>query len=851
MKEQSSSNNFPEYTFSTLEKAEVSKNPIQNSISSNNEGAMEEATLASSNIKGNLPQIMNSIHNEENNNFLCDDSSSEENDSSIKESQIPKKENKSTSIIKDYLELVEFNEVNEDILKKKITDEKNNLKKIKDNLDKIENKETLIFNIEKNLENNENIFAQRKILNNNDSFFRSIIFSYLEDIILNRKKNMFKFFIYKLFKVFEYNYFNTILKYYKFDSSQVKLYLIFIYNILFSEEKTSIENAFLYFIKIYNSEKNFESILILNLKYQIFIYLRKNENKIYSEENKIKIGNLLPNQYKSNEKYDFIKFYENNLLQLNKPIDEITKLVMPFILRKNLIIYNKKNNEISIELISPNKKENNIDNLYILFSNGSYFIIYSKEYFQKFEYILNNYSNVKNNVKEIMLTNTGSINEKKNSLRPIDEISKFNKKDEVKNIFNEGLSNIINNKDKNKNFDNNLKNNIRNNSNNNCNNNTNSKNNSKNNSNNELNNRNYSNDNFGKKENNYNNNDINNNKNNNNFTKKESKDINNDIRNNNQKNNNNNNCQIFNTDLNLNNKNANFNITIPKNQKTDWRPNTAHDLLKELCLRCKTLGKNESYCEKCFFEILITNIKFNYRSFVMNNTCILKKEKYSLDNKYIFFPNGNKKKFLEVINSDKYKENFKAKLIEIKSSLCLGCFEYIENNTEYIQNEKGKENIVKVMFKFPCGCIICSEKCLNNYINNIPKKEMSSYICSCGEDDDNIKLKYLLYFALSHNLKDFTKDILRIINNYMKNKCCICCKIQEKKNTLNIIEIEDKEINMIFKINKFKHLVCDFCVKKINSSKNNFIFCDLCSSKHTILNIKNINGEYKNNCIII
>ena len=36
MKEQSSSNNFPEYTFSTLEKAEVSKNPIQNSISSNN-----------------------------------------------------------------------------------------------------------------------------------------------------------------------------------------------------------------------------------------------------------------------------------------------------------------------------------------------------------------------------------------------------------------------------------------------------------------------------------------------------------------------------------------------------------------------------------------------------------------------------------------------------------------------------------------------------------------------------------------------------------------------------------------------------------------------------------------------
>ena len=200
---------------------------------------------------------------------------------------------------------------------------------------------------------------------------------------------------------------------------------------------------------------------------------------------------------------------------------------------------------------------------------------------------------------------------------------------------------------------------------------------------------------------------------------------------------------------------------------------------------------------------------------------------------------------------DNYKKNFEFKLIEIKSSLCLGCFEYIEDNTEYIQLKKGLIIKNKFMFKFPCGCIICSEKCLNNYINNIPIKEMSSYICSCGEEYDNVKLKYLLYFALSHNLKEFKKDILRIINNYMKNKCCICCKIQEKKNNLNIIEIEDKEIEIIFKINKFKHLICDFCLKKINSSKNNFIFCDLCSSKHTILNIKNINGEFKNNCIII
>ena len=45
---------------------------------------------------------MNYIHNEENNNYICDDSSSEENENSIKVSQIHKKENESTSIIKDF-----------------------------------------------------------------------------------------------------------------------------------------------------------------------------------------------------------------------------------------------------------------------------------------------------------------------------------------------------------------------------------------------------------------------------------------------------------------------------------------------------------------------------------------------------------------------------------------------------------------------------------------------------------------------------------------------------------------------------------------------------------------------------
>ena len=868
MESQQNLNNIPEYTFTRIKNGDISNNPNQNSILENDLGAIEEVTLDnSSDIKNNNPEIEVFNHNEENNNYICDSSSEEnsDNENSIKVSQIQKKENGST--IKDfakefinlennnYLELVEPNEIEDDIFQKITLEEMNNLKEAKNDVEKMENKQRLIYNIDNKLDNliskeliiknnilnNENIFAYRKILNDNDSFFRSIIFSTLEDIILNRKKNMFRFFIYELYKNIGINHFQNIVQYYKLDSNKVKLYLILIYTILFSEEKTSIEKAYLSFIKIYNSEKNFEPILILNLKFQIYKYLTKSENKIYSQENKIKIGNLLPSQYKSNEKFDFKKFYENNLFPLKQPIEDITKLVMPFILMKNLMIYNIKNNEINYKLITVGKKGNNMDNLYLLCLNENYFIIYSKKYFQNFDYIFNNnfavnLNNMQKKNKVVnMVNNIASIDEKDKSQRPIDEISAFIKKDTTFKHC-EGQVKTTNNNDKNeksKNSDYNINNNININSNN-------------------------DNLNYMKNSPNYNNNNNQNSNNQNNIMTKENNYINNDINTNN--NNNNIKSKTYNTNLNLNQNNKqhlqgneNAKIAIPKNQLTDFTPNVNNDKLKELCYKCKTLGKNELYCDKCIYEVLITNTKHSYSNFIKNNIENPKKEKYST-NRIIYFPNKDKKKFSEVFNfmPDTYKHNFIAKLSEIKSSLCLGCLNYIEDKTEFIQNQKGEGLTIKntFMFKFPCRCIICSEKCLNKYITKICIKKMPSYVCACGEEYDNVKLKYLLYFALSHNLNEFKKELLRIINDYMKIRCCICSKIQEKKKNINIIEIEDKEIEMIFKINKFKHLVCDACVKSIDNSKN-FIFCDLCSSKHTILNKKNISSEFKNNCIII
>ena len=808
-----SNNNFPEYTYSSVPNANLSKNESQINKSLNNDlGEIEEVSCEESKINQHNQDNSNVNHNEENNNFICDSVSESRSkiEDSIKVSQIPIKNHDDTinefteEIIKlenHYLEPIEFKEINEDTFKGIILPEIDNLKKLKEDFEKMKNKEGKIFNInnidnlfakeqniKKNLINNENIFSYRKILNDNNSFYRSVVFSFFEEIILKRKKNALRFLIYELNKnTKDDGYFKKVMNYYKLDAYKVKLYLILIYSILFSEDKTSVEKAYLNFLKSYNSENNFEQVLIFNLKYRIFKYLQKNENKFYSQENQRKIGDLLPSQYKSNGKFNFIQFYQKSLLPLNEPITDITKLVMPFILGKNLLIYVIKGSEINNKIIKVGKIENNSDFIQVLFYNESYFIIYSKKYFEKYGNIFINFSvniqMIRNNENKL------DNNENDNSQRPLNEISNFIKKDsneEPKNKIN--INNGINNKNINSNINILPKNLL--------------------------------------KDNNNMNNNINHNHNNKFKTH----------------------FQLNNNKYNLQNENS----AIPKVQQVNSNQVTNNnDNLKELCNKCKNLGKNELYCDNCVFEILIKNTKHSYVLFIKNNIHNLKNEKYN-KNIIIYYPNGNQKNFSEIYKymPGNYQRNFNSKFNEIKSSLCLGCFNYIKDESTFVQ--KTNEVIVKntFMFKFPCGCICCSEKCLNNYLERIPIKQMSSFICPCGEEYNNTKLKYLLYFFLCHNLKEYKKEILRIINDYIKNKCFLCNKVQTKKNYFYVVEVEDKEIEQIFNIENIKHIVCDSCVKNLDKSKN-IIFCDLCLSKHTIINKMKINDELKNNCLLI
>ena len=880
----------------------------------------------------------------------------------------------------DYLEVLKIGEVDDETFRNITHSEKDILKKAKEvvenmeyegkNISLISGMDYLLMkaqnvneknrqSIQKSLEQkNDKIYAWREILPGNDSFYRSIMFTFLEGIILSRNKNMFRIFLYMLDDNIKNSYFRKILSFYQIDPSRGKLYIILIYSILISGENNSTEKAHSFLIKIYNSETSFDPLLILNLKFSIYKYLKANEKRIYTQEYNKKMGELLPQGYKNG--YRFKDFYENNLLQLGKKIENISILVVPFILRRDLFIYNFTENDINHFWVHTEGRENqNFLPIRLINLNNSYSIIYEKNYFMQFKNILNKFSNINNNLindkNDInknnyignILDNIDEIDEKKliDSKIPINQLSNFLKKDNVNNDNNTKQNNNINiqniNAQMNINNNNNGNNNNYyitnmnyNNNNINMNNYTNNNylnNNQKNikeninkntinfqnsdvnknnilnqNNNNFDNNNDYSkkvnnlmnyNNNYTKNNNefnNYNNNIyntyINTNKNNNNninyninnMNNNYNNNINKDIKNNINYNNLNNNYNKYNQ----NQGNDNYNFMRQKSQEKNNNQNNNNAFPKEMNLRnqniqiTKTFNKNNYnkinnnnwqcfeckngfYCENCTLKILIINIKNGYIKFISENKINLINEKPKknfsefLSNLIIFFPNQEKKTFSETyyLLTDMNKNIFNSQLNIIKSSICLGCFKYIKDETNYIQNNRGISIKNTFLFKLPCGCIFCSQKCLSDFLEQIPIMKISSYICVCGEEYNCIKLKYLLYFSISHNLTAFKNEILRIRFEYMKNKCCICNKevplIQGKKNDFNIFEIMDQEIEQIFKINKFNHLVCNKCAKNKDISKKNIFYCKMCSSEHSILSKKSIqNGQIRTNCSI-
>ena len=716
------------------------------------------------------------------------------------------------------------------------------------------------------------IFNYRPIKGDGNCFYRAIIFRYFEIVILNKKIELLKNIISEMYESFNSNEIRSRLrvKYNFIINTRLVLHImIIILNLL---EEGRISDAHYFYVKTIVIEDSFDYGLIIYFRYIFYLYIKQNENKIYLEDFAIKIGNLLPSNYETNEgMFLFNKFYYLYLLSMFTDAEKIIIHLTPFVLGINLdvIIFNDNEDKTIKNMIYSGKCEYNFneEKLFVLNINGHYELLYSeddniknkdifKEYINDYYYDMSkeqvpkNYKNNGNqdvkNVKEKdnyennTMIESSSQSQKKNLIFNNDiENNQINEERELKNK-NETVE--INNKykvqikiinksaqkpqkpflfeEEKKEEDNIISEKIK-----------------------------YS----EQKDTNYQNLIKNrNNDENNNSNKKDNNESN--IIDNNQEN-----KQININRVNLiekMDKEVDNDENIINEQKITNKNELANDNLnsetkknikeysksrEEKCESClkNYIKKNNNIifnniCENCLKKNIINEI---YPKFLEYMKDAISKKIFDFSFKIIFNDFVDKK--IEIFNNnitirnalEKLNNNYKSKFEmhpifgDIKKKFCIFCLCDL--------------NKTKTKYEIPCKCNFCSIDHIKRYfhmINNFKNK--SNYICICSHEYSNIDIYNIGIFFYLNKLYSLKEDTIDFLNqNYLEKQCCFC-SISIGNNNRKRIKIKDCEDEIIVgDTNKLKHYICDNCFYQYGDNVETFS-CFICNKNH-IVNNKN------------
>lgn len=255
------------------------------------------------------------------------------------------------------------------------------------------------------LELEEHIFRWRSVKGDGNCFYRSLIFSFLENIVINKNIQLLKEFTINFSEKMsfsnplasKYSYIQQNLK--NIDKNLVEQILLLIIVSMENQEYNSSPYEIL--VKSFLFCRMFDEAMIYFLRYMFLEYIDENRNKEYTAEFSIKIGNLLPHEFQ-NEKGEFLYegFFENNLMCMGVDAEKIIIYVAPFVLNCNLkVVMYEFEYEDSVSyrnFLCGGESEYEIE---VLFRVTHYDIIYSKNYFIKFQNELCLYVNLKENFK--------------------------------------------------------------------------------------------------------------------------------------------------------------------------------------------------------------------------------------------------------------------------------------------------------------------------------------------------------------------------------------------------------------------------------------------------------------------
>ena len=297
------------------------------------------------------------------------------------------------------------------------------------------------FDILKNLNYNPELFENfkktfhmyRLIGGDGNCFYRAVIFSYLENIIYDKNKDLLLRLIYDVKQTFKISEYKLILESNNIKKENTIFGLYLIYKILFEDYKIFLNEksqesftAQNFLFCLINIDKFFDLGLILFLRFKIKGFIEENKEKLYSQQFSVRMGNLLPEKYEiKNDQFDWDNFYKEKVLKLYSEAENIIIYVIPYILKVDLKIYTYGiGNTIEEQFKEIKCFLDNKYSLSVFYRNMHYEVMYSKEFYDKNLLIIkkneNNYNEILNPIVNFKDKNKIGNNSEKNIKENLD-----------------------------------------------------------------------------------------------------------------------------------------------------------------------------------------------------------------------------------------------------------------------------------------------------------------------------------------------------------------------------------------------------------------------------------------------
>ena len=249
-------------------------------------------------------------------------------------------------------------------------------------------------------------YRWRKIKGDGNCFYRAIIFAYIEGIILSNNLSRLKDLICDMNTKFKNKKLNEILIQNKIERNKIILYMMTIFCAITPSELSEIDpiiRAYEIFIKCFNNYKDFDYGLIFYFKFILFNFIQNNEDKSYSKEFPVMLGNLLPSEYETEDGiFLFEKFYNENLLKLYKDSEKIVIYVTPYVLdiNFNILMFEPSYKTLSsLKFINVEESEDH-NIITILYKGAHYDISYNEKFVNLYYNYLYLFDNENNNQDE-------------------------------------------------------------------------------------------------------------------------------------------------------------------------------------------------------------------------------------------------------------------------------------------------------------------------------------------------------------------------------------------------------------------------------------------------------------------